>query len=59
MSLVRSAKFASSGKPTGSMITARGLAANWLLGGEKNIVLCIACFAYSLLLIVVVFPLFY
>jgi len=45
-SLVKSAKFVSSGKPTGSMITARGLAAKCLSGGEK-IVLYLVCFAYS------------
>jgi len=48
MSLAKSVKFLSSGKPTGSAITAWGLTASQLLGGEK-IVLYIVCSAYSLL----------
>jgi len=50
MSLVKSTKFASSRKP--------GLAAQ-LSSGSDKIVLCIACFAYSIVVVVVVvFPVF-
>ena len=41
---------------SGSMIAVQGLAMNQSSGGEK-IALCIVCFAYSLLLVVVIFPL--
>jgi len=31
------------------MVDVWGLAVNWSLGSEKNIVLCIACSAYSII----------
>ena len=53
VSWAKSVKFMSSGKPEGSAIAAWGLTANQSSGGEKT-VLCAVCFAYSLLLLVVV-----
>jgi len=44
VSFGETAKFVSSGKLVGSTITARGLAANQLSGGEE-IIFCIVCFA--------------
>ena len=46
-------KVESSGKPACSVIAARGLAAKQSLGSDKT-VLCIVCFVYSLLSLVVV-----
>jgi len=45
-------KFISSRKPTGSTVAAWGLAAHQSSGGE-TIVLCIVCFVYSSLSVVV------
>ena len=56
-SLFLSVSLASSAKFKSFAIAAQGPAANWSLGGEKKIVLCIACFAYSS--VIVVFPLLY
>jgi len=60
MSLASYSIFVSSRKPAGSEIAAPPLPAARSSGGEKKIVLCIVCFAYSLLLfllLLLVFPL--